>query len=260
MDSEKPALELEERRLPLTVLSLAWPVVLQEATWTILSMIIMVFIGHLGAAAITAVGLSETIAFLPAIAFTGIAVGATAIVARHIGAREPERANVILRQSMLIAFILGIFFAAILWFFADQLLWVFRASPDVIELGRDYIRVNAPATISFFVLFCGEAILRASGDTKTPMIVTIIVEVIGVCLAYTLINGLGVVPALGVFGAGISRAVSSTRSRGYSPLRANSYSDEPAARSRRYCSGRSPVSIVSRTQARWTFRIRWSTF
>lgn len=192
------------------MLSLAWPMVLQEATWTILSMIIMFFIGHLGAAAITAVGLSETIIQLPGIAFTGITVGATAIVARHIGAREPGRVNSILGQSMLVAFILGIFFAVVLWFFADQLLWAFRARPDVIELGRDYIRVNAPATISFFVLYCGEAILRASGDTKTPMIVTLIVEVIGVSLAYALINGLGVVPALGVFGAGIGRAVSST--------------------------------------------------
>jgi len=208
VNSQDAALEFNEKRLPRTVLSLAWPVVLQEATWTILAMIIMFFIGHLGAEAITAVGLSESIVFLPGVAFAGIGIGATAIVARHIGAGEPERANIILRQAMLIAFVLGIVFALILWFSADQLLRVFQARPEVIALGRDYIRANAPATIAFFVLYCGESVLRASGDTRTPMIVTIVVEIVGVGCAYALINGLWVVPALGVLGAGLARAIS----------------------------------------------------
>lgn len=210
MNSEEPTLELDEKRLPLTVLTLAWPVVLQEATWTIFSIITMIFIGRLGAAAITAVGLSETIVYLPAIVVSGITVGVIAIVARHVGAREPGQASIIVRQSMLIAFILGVFFAIVLWFLPDQLLWIFRARPDVIELGRDYIRVNAPATISVFVLYNGAAILRALGDTRTPMIVMIIVEALAVSLGYVLITGFGAAPALGVLGAGISRAVAST--------------------------------------------------
>jgi len=210
MNREETTLKLDEKRLPLTVLTLAWPVVLQEATWTTFSAITMIFIGHLGPAAITAVSLSETIVFLPAIALEGLAIGVTAIVARHLGAREYEQANTTVRQSMLIAFILGILCAIVLWFSADQLLWVFRARPEVIELGRDYIRVNAPAMIPVFLLFCSAAILRASGDTRTPMIVMLIVEAIGVGLAYVLITGFGVAPALGVLGAGIARAVAST--------------------------------------------------
>lgn len=210
MNSQEPTLELDEKRLPLTVLTLAWPVVLQEAAWTIFSIIIMIFIGRLGAEAITAVGLSETIVYLPAILISGLSIGVVAIVARHVGAREPGQANIIVRQSMLIAFILGILFAIVLWFSADQLLWLFRARPDVIELGRDYIRVNAWATIPVFILYCSAAILRALGDTKTPMIIMIIVEVVGVSLGYVLITGFWVAPALGVLGAGIGRAVAST--------------------------------------------------
>jgi len=210
MNNKEPTLELDEKRLPVTVLTLAWPVVLQEATWTIFSIITMIFIGRLGAAAITAVGLSETIVYLPAIVVSGLTFGVIAIVARHVGAREPRQASIIVRQSMLIAFILGIFFAIILWFSADQLLWIFRARPDVIELGRDYIRVNAPAMISVFVLYNSAAILRALGDTRTPMIVMIIVEALAVSLGYVLITGFWIAPALGVLGAGISRAVAST--------------------------------------------------
>lgn len=207
MQNQKSTLELNEQRLPLTVFRLAWPVVLQEAVWSMSAIIIMVFVGHLGAEAITAVGLSEQIFFLPMTVFAGIGIGATAIVARHVGAGEPQRANRTLRQAMLLALILGTVFGLLLWFLADDLLALFQASPEVIELGADYIRVNAPTTIFFCVMFGSTAILRGAGDTKTPMVVTIIMQAIVTVLSYVLINGFWIVPALGVFGAGLARAI-----------------------------------------------------
>ncbi len=172
-------------------------------------MIIMVFIGHLGAEAIAAVGLSEQVIFLPMTAFMGVGIGATAIIARHTGAKEPEHANRILRQAMLMTFVLGIIFALILWFFAEQLLGLFQAQPEVIAIGKDYIRANAPGIFFFIIVIGGESIFRGAGDTRTPMIVIIIMEVIGTILAYILINGFLSIPAQGVLGAGIARAVAS---------------------------------------------------
>ncbi len=195
-------------RLGRSVFGLVWPVVVQEAAWSLLSMIIMFLIGHLGATAITAVGLSEQIIFIPMTAFAGISIGATAIVARHIGAKEPEHANRIFHQAMLLAVALGIVFSLLLWFFADQLLWLFRARPEVMELGRGYIRANAAVTVFLFILYCGEAILRGAGDTRTPMIVTIVIEIVGTALSFSLINGAWFMPELGVLGAGIGRAFS----------------------------------------------------
>ncbi len=209
MKTEEKFVELSDERLPLTVLSLVWPVWLQEAGWAFLGMIVTFLVGRLGAAAITAVGLSENIIFIPQVAFAGVSVGATAIVARQVGAREPERANRTLRQSILLAIILGFAFAFILWFIPDQLLRLFRARPEVIALGRDYIRINAFTTIFYFTMYGGAAILRGAGDTKTPMVVMLVIEIVGTAFAYVLINGFWVVPALGVLGAGIARAISS---------------------------------------------------
>ena len=209
MRTKEAFVEISDRRLPLTVLSLVWPVMLQEAGWAVLGMVTTFLIGHLGAAAITAVGLSDQIVFIPQVAFAGVSVGATAIVARHVGAREPEKANRILRQSMLLAVILGFTFGFILWFFPDQLLRIFRARPEVIALGRDYIRINAFFTAFNFVMNGGTSIFRGAGDTKTPMWVMIFVEIIGTSIAYLLIKGFWVVSPLGVLGAGIARATSS---------------------------------------------------
>jgi len=162
--------------------------------------------GRFGATAITAVGLSENIVHLPEVIFAGISVGSTAIIARQVGARETDQVGRTVSQAMLLSIILGVVFAAVWWFLADWWLWVFRAQPDVVALGRDYIRINAPCIIFFFILYGGESLMRGSGDTRTPAVVTVTVEVIGTILAFILIRGFWIIPAMGVLGAAIARA------------------------------------------------------
>ncbi|MDD5190794.1 MAG: MATE family efflux transporter, partial [Dehalococcoidales bacterium] len=186
MKSQIQINQLDEKKVPHAILNLIWPVVIQEASFSILGMATTVLLGHLGAAAITAQSLSENIVHLPEVAFAGISIGGTAIVARHIGAGEPEKANHTLRQAMIMAVILGAFFAVLWWFFADQLLFVFRAEPDVVAIGEDYIRINAPCIMFFFIFYCGEAMLRGAGDTRTPMMIIITEQLIGTALAFLL--------------------------------------------------------------------------
>jgi len=198
--------KLDESRLPRTIFQLLWPVVLQEAAFGILSMVTTFLVGKFGASAITAVSLSENIVHIPEVVFAGISVGSTAIIARHVGAREVDKVGRTVSQAMLLSIVLGIIFAIIWWFLADWWLWVFRAKPDVLALGRDYIRINAPCIIFFFILYGGEALMRGSGDTRTPMFITVTVEIIGTTLAFILIRGFWIVPAMGVMGAAIARA------------------------------------------------------
>lgn len=198
--------KLDESRLPHTIFQLLWPVVLQEAAFGILAMVTTFLVGKFGASAITAVGLSENIVHLPEVVFAGISVGSTAIIARQVGAREIDQVGRTVNQALLLSMVLGSVFAVIWWFLADWWLWVFRAQPDVIALGRDYVRINAPCIIFFFILYGGESLMRGSGDTRTPAIVTVTVEVIGTTLAFILIRGFWFVPAMGVLGAAIARA------------------------------------------------------
>ncbi|MDP2920165.1 MAG: MATE family efflux transporter, partial [Dehalococcoidia bacterium] len=199
--------KLDESRLPRTIFSLIWPVVIQESAFGVLAMVATFLVGKFGAAAITAVGLGENIVHLPEVAFAGIAVGATAIIARHVGAGETQQVNRSVQQAMLLSLVLGTVFAIIWWFTADWWLVIFRARPEVIGLGRDFIRINAPAIPAFFILYCGESLMRGSGDTRTPMIVTVSIELIGAVAAVVLIRGFWFVPAMGVIGAAIARVI-----------------------------------------------------
>jgi putative MATE family efflux protein len=199
--------KLEESHLPRTILGLIWPVVIQEAAFGILAMVTTFLVGKFGASAITAVSLSDNIIHLPEVAFQGISVGTIAIIARQVGAGETGQVNRSVRQAMLLSILLGVIFAITWWFLADFWLWVFRTQADVAALGRTYIRVNAPCIVFFFILYCGESLMRGSGNTRTPMMITVSIEVIGTTLAVVLIRGFWFVPALGVLGAAIARAV-----------------------------------------------------
>lgn len=197
---------LDEGKVPRTIFSLIWPVVIQESAWGVLAMVTTFLVGKFGAPAITAVGLGENITHLPEVAFAGISVGATAIIARQIGAGESNQVGRTVQQVMLLSIILGVIFAVVWWFLAEPLLLVFRARPEVLPLGKEYIRINAPFTVCFFVLYGGESLMRGSGDTRTPMMISIGVELFGTALAIALIRGFWFIPALGVTGAALARA------------------------------------------------------
>ena len=188
-------------------MGLIWPVVIQEAAFGLLAMVATFLVGKFGASAITAVSLADTIVHLPEVAFQGISVGTIAIIARQVGAGETGQVNRSVQQAMLLSMVAGIVFGVSWWFLADFWLWVFRAEPDVAALGRTYIRVTSPTIFFFFVLYCAESLMRGSGNTRTPMVVTVSIEIVGAVCAVVLIRGFWIVPALGVLGAAIARAV-----------------------------------------------------
>jgi len=138
--------------------------------------------------------------------FGAIGVGSTALVARRIGAKEPEAAGDVARQSVLLAFVIGFVIAVVLWVGAPFFLGWLGAEPEVVELGSAYMRAVASTVYMMSILFIGSAIMRGAGDTRTPMLVMLVINVVNIVVAYTLTYGVGPLPALGVLGSGIGAA------------------------------------------------------
>ena len=188
------------------VLVLAWPAVLEQLLNMSVGLVDTYIVGHLGASQLAGVGLSmQTLQIVWAL-FSAIGVGSTALVARHIGAKEPKVAERVAQQSMLLAFAVGCFSSLLIWFSAPLVLRWLGAEPDVIALGTTYMRAVSTTVFMLSVLFVGSAILRGIGDTRTPMLVMLAVNVVNIVVAYTLANGVGPFPRLGVLGSGIGAA------------------------------------------------------
>ena len=186
------------------ILRLAWPVIVEQALNTLTQVVDMMMVGRLGAAAVTAVGLSiQPLLFALAIGIS-ISVGTTALVARFIGAGDEEEAGRTLQQSLLSVGVLTIIVSIIFFLLAEQVVSFMGAEAEVIPLGTTYIRILVPGLMFMFVGFVLTSALRGAGDTKTPMKVNLVLNIINVFGNYVLIFGRLGFPEMGLNGAALA--------------------------------------------------------
>ena len=200
---ERVQARLTQGTITHQVLTLAWPSVMEQTLITLVGLVDAYIVGHLGAAALAGVGLGGQVNNLVAALFGAVGVGSTALVARHIGAREPDEANRLARQAMLFAAALGLLTALLSVVFAAPIMRLFGAAPEVVRDGSAWLRVVAPSFLFLGLLLVGTATLRGAGDTRTPMVVMVIVNIVNVVVAWALTRGSFGLPRLGVVGSGL---------------------------------------------------------
>ncbi|HAZ22829.1 MAG TPA: MATE family efflux transporter [Firmicutes bacterium] len=199
--------ELAIKEARKNVIHLAWPAVFEQLLIQLFSMVDMMMVGGVGPAAIAAIGLTNQPVFLAMAAFMALNVGTTAVVARFIGAGKVNEANAAARQSLLIVGVLGVLATILIYFTARPIVVFMGAEADAIEYGVTYLKVIALSFIPQTIGMTVTAILRGSGDTRTPMRYNIIANVVNVIGNFLLINGYLGFPRWGVFGAAVATAI-----------------------------------------------------
>lgn len=201
------------------VFSLALPVVLSSLLQRSVGIVDIFLVGGLGASAIAAVGIAQVLVFAVMSVSWGINVGVTVMVAQLWGAGRKADAAKASYQAILLAFaaagvimILGLIFGAR----SASLLGADRAVQGILS---DYTRI-----IFSFILFTISinvlaGIMHGTGDTKTPLYATLIVNILHVIVAYPLIYGYLGLPALGVKGAAVAVAISESMGAAFLLLR-----------------------------------------
>lgn len=193
-----------------TVLNLALPAIGEQILAMTVGMVSTYMVGHLGADSLAAVGLANQAVFVAQTVAVAIATGTTALVARQIGANDPNGAQRTLQQSVLAGVVTGVFITLLMVAFSRQTMSFFGAEPAVLEIGRQYLLI---AVLSFplqGLMFVGNGALRGSGDTRTPLYVMMGVNVVNVLVTYSLIEGQFGLPSMGVRGAAIGAAMANT--------------------------------------------------
>ena len=190
------------------ILKLAWPVIVEQALGTVTQVVDMMMVGRIGAAAITAIGLSMQPLFFSMAFGMAISVGTTALVARHIGAGDEREAGKTLQQSLLAVSVIMVFVSILFFAGAETIIRFMGAEPEVVPLGTSYIRWLVPGLIFMFLGFVLTAALRGAGNTKTPMKVNFVLNLFNIFLNYTLIFGNFGAPELGLNGAAIATSLS----------------------------------------------------
>lgn len=201
MDETLVQENLTTRQKIVVILTLAVPAIIENILQTVVGFVDTLFVSKLGLNEVTAVGAANAILAVYIAIFMALGVGASSIIARNIGAGDFEKAKLIARQSSILSGIFGILFGIITFFFSEPLLRLMGAESKVLADGITYFRIVAIPSIFISLMFIFGSILRASGDTKTPMKVSWWINLIHIGLDYVLIFGVFHFKGLGVVGA-----------------------------------------------------------
>ena len=185
---------------------LAGPLIAERLLQSVVDSADMAMVGHVGAAAVAAVGLSNQISMIATGVFDAIRVGTTSVVARRVGAGNFDEAQRTLRQSLLISAVIGVISFLIFSVFAGTCLRLMGAESDVISQGIRYFWWKGLSLVFEYVTMTFAAGLRGSGDTRLPMWVGMVVNGLNLVGNYLLIGGNFGFPRMNAEGAGVATA------------------------------------------------------
>lgn len=187
--------------------SLAWPTMLEQAMQTAVQYIDTAMVGSLGTAATAAVGSTSTVNWLISSSISAMSIGFLAFIAKARGAGEENKARRAVGQSVLAVLVFGTFFTVLALSLSGMVPVWMQVDENIREVASQYFFIvylpMLPRTAS--IIF--GTVLRASGDTKTPMKIGVVMNVINVVLNFMLIYETRVLKVFGteitVFGAGL---------------------------------------------------------
>jgi putative MATE family efflux protein len=186
------------------VLLLAIPMMLEMAMESVFAIVDIFFVSGLGAAAVAAVGLTEAVLTLLYAVAIGLSMAVTALVARRIGAGDPEAAATVAGQTIWVGVGAAAIVAGIGIAYADDILRLMGAEADVVATGAGYTALMLGGSVTILLLFLLNAIFRGAGDAALAMRVLWLANGINIVLCPCFIYGLGPFPELGVTGAAVA--------------------------------------------------------
>ncbi|HWR73718.1 MAG TPA: MATE family efflux transporter [Nitrospirota bacterium] len=190
------------------VFSLALPVVLSSLLQRSVGIVDIFLVGGLGAPSIAAVGIAQIMIFVVMSLSWGINVGVTVLVSQLWGAGRREDAAQAAYQAVLLAVTAAAIITGIGLLGGDKVALLLGADRVVQDLVDDYAAILFTFILFTIAINVISGIMHGAGDTRTPLVATLIVNILHVVIAYPLIYGHLWLPALGVKGAAIAIVIS----------------------------------------------------
>jgi putative MATE family efflux protein len=189
------------------IISFIWPCMLELFLISMVSIVNLIMVGHLGAYAISAVGITTQPIFICIAAFQALNIGSTALVSRFIGAKDYNSAKIVVTQTLIISLASGITLSLLGFFFSRFIVSAMGAQNDIIDYADLYMKYMAVGVTFQSIPTAVSALLRGAGSSRPSMYYNITSNIVNAALGYVLIYGLWHIPGLGVKGAAIASTI-----------------------------------------------------
>ena len=190
------------------ILNILIPVILENALMTLSTMILTAYIGRLSVFEINAYGITRRIYGIYYSVFKGLSIGTMIAVAKRFGqgdARKCER----LQQESYFLFLPLALLASILIFCNSRIfLGSMTGEAALLDAGAGLLKNMVFFFPLLAVIHLNAAAFQANGNTRTPMVIAALGNLVNIILGYVLIFGFNFIPALGIDGAVISQNIS----------------------------------------------------
>ncbi|MEK6254430.1 MAG: MATE family efflux transporter [Gemmatimonadales bacterium] len=178
-------------RLDRDIARLAIPALGALAADPLVSMVDTVFVGRLGVVPLAALGVNTSIFAMAFVVFNFLAYGTTPLVARAVGRGDRAAAGDVVMQAFLLAAIVGGAAMLLLELLAVPILALMGAGGELRDPALSYLRIRALAGPAVLFVTAGHGAFRGYQDTRTPLLVTLGLNLVNLVLDPLFIFGFG---------------------------------------------------------------------
>ena len=177
----------ENKALFGVIMALAWPTMLEQMMQTAVQYIDTAMVGYLGTQATASVGATTTVNWLLGSTIMALGVGFLSFIARKLGAGEEALAKRAAAQAVLMTVLFGSAFTALTLSLSSRVPVWMQVDPSIRETAAAYFFILYLPMLPRAASMIFGTVLRAAGDTKTPMKVGVFVNLLNVVLNFLLI-------------------------------------------------------------------------
>ena len=219
-----------DEHISVEVRKLALPIILSNISRSLMNVVDVMMVGHLGAQALAATGMGSMVVWT-AISFgIGLRTATQTVSSRRLGQKRYHECGVAMRNGQLLAVVFAVPVSIIGFFNADLIISLVLNEPTIVNLAVDYVSVAFLSVVFAIPCFVFQGFFSGVERTKIHMQVTITANMINIYLNAGLIYGsdgvlkffqdlgipwIGILwtwfdfPALGVRGAAIATVIAS---------------------------------------------------
>jgi putative MATE family efflux protein len=187
---------------------IALPIIAQNFISSLLNMLDIAMIGQLGETAVASVGLANQVFFLLILMMFGINSGVGVFVAQLWGKGDKENIRKVQGIGLGMGLAASLLFSAIAILIPDKVLSIYSNDPQVIASGGAYLRIVGMSYTVTAITLSYSSVLRATGNVRVPVMVSVTAIILKTLLNYGLILGHFGLPAMGIMGAAIATVIS----------------------------------------------------
>lgn len=208
MDSRAQQPDLLQGDIRSTLVRLTVPMLFGMATLMSFSLVDTFFISFLGTVELAAVSFTFPITFLMISLAIGLSIGASAVIAKAHGSGQAGQAKSDATAALWLTSYVVLALSVLGYFCIDPLFRLLGAQDETLPFIHQYMSLWFLGSVFLVTPMVGNAVLRATGDTKTPSALMMCSGAVNAVLDPLFIFGWGPVPALGVTGAALASLIS----------------------------------------------------